>query len=457
MKVILNEEQFEQYKKYLAENSVDERQLPKKAAALVKGETDALAKELYGDRFGQRDDNKSNKFKVEVTWDANIATGLFSIGNQKLSDDTLIINFSSALGCPSVKVCPITQKACYAVAGENRLPGVRRKNIMVQNLWIETMKQSYYGKTELLDKIFSIAELYIKVLVNTKKPIKFIRFNEAGDFLNQRLLDNAALFAKKVKEEYGGISMAYTARNDLDFTKEIDGLPIDKIIKINASREDIKLSADNVKQRFFATEMDFKSVLANNDNVESISDNVLNKLQCRGTTVGKNGVKSVPLLSYGKWNGGEGWYYVCPCSFWKYNKDKAESLFYQNMGLTDEDTSLNPSLRLKLKHSLTPEAKKSLTRILNKVKSPCGVECAVCHDMEGGLTPDGKVVSNYTVLTATHGAGASNYDDNYANSKRKGNDDVVWKNNTENPYGRELKYDNQDETTDNNNYNDDNL
>ena len=279
MKVILNEEQFEQYKKYLAENSVEERQLPKKAAALVKGETDALAKELYGDRFGQRDDNKSNKFKVEVTWDADIATGLFSIGNQKLSDDTLIINFSSALGCPSVKVCPITQKACYAVAGENRLPNVRRKNIMVQNLWIETMKQSYYGKTELLDKIFSIAELYIKVLVNTKKPIKFIRFNEAGDFLSQRLLDNAALFAKKVKEEYGVISMAYTARNDLDFTKEIDGLPIDKIIKINASREDIKLSADNVKQRFFATEMDFKSVLANNDNVESISDNVLNKLE----------------------------------------------------------------------------------------------------------------------------------------------------------------------------------
>lgn len=376
---------------------------------------------------------------MDVKFDVDIPTGLFSVGNRKLSDDTLIINFSSALGCPSMQVCPITQKACYAVAVENRLPFTRRKNLMVQNLWRQAMKRASSDDSTGLEKIFSIAELYIQVLSNTKKPIRFIRFNESGDFTSQSLLDSAARFAKKVKEQYGVISMAYTARNGLNFTKEIDGMPIDKIIKINVSRNDIKLSPDTTRQKFYATEMDFKTVLANNDKVEEISDSEANKLECRGTTTDKNNINSVPLLSYGKWNGGKGWYYVCPCSFWKYNKDKAESEFYINMGITDEDTSVNDSKRISIRKTLSPYVKKNLNNLLNKIKSPCGTECSVCHDMEGGLTPNGEVIKDYAVLTATHGSTASNFGQDYANNKRNGNDNVIW--NIDNPHGKETKYD----------------
>lgn len=442
MKYILTEKQFNLYKKYLIENTVDDgRALPKKAADLVRRESEKVAKDIYGDKYGKEDKFNSSKFKVEVKFDVDIPTGLFSVGNQKLSDDTLIINFSSALGCPSMQVCPISQKACYAVAGENRLPLTRRKNLMVQNLWRQAMKRASSGDSTGLEKIFSIAELYIQVLSNTKKPIKFIRFNEAGDFTTQSLLDSAARFAKKVKEQYGVISMAYTARNGLNFTKEIDGMPIDKIIKINASRNDIKLSPDTTRQKFYATEMDFKTALANNDKVEEISDSEANKLECRGTTTGKNNINSVPLLSYGKWSGGEGWYYVCPCSFWKYNKDKAESEFYINMGITDEDTSVNDSKRISIRKTLSPDVKKNLNSLLNKIKSPCSRECSVCHDMEGGLTPNGEVIKDYVVLTATHGSTASNFDQDYADNKRNGNDNVIWNNNIDNPHGKETKYD----------------
>ena len=180
------------------------------------------------------------------------------------------------------------------------------------------------------------------------------------------------------------MSMAYTANSRLDFKKIPTGLdlPIDKYIKINASRDDIALSDDTTKQRFFATPMNFKTMLANNDKVEEIRDATIqeNRLKCLCTLKGSNGINSIPRLSYGTWEGGEGWYYVCPCSFWKYNKDKAESLFYIEKGLTTEDTSMDSNLRMALKNQLSEEDKTQLKRILNKVKSPCGVECAVCHD-----------------------------------------------------------------------------
>ena len=67
--------------------------------------------------------------------------------------------------------------------------------------------------------------------------------------------------------------------------------------------------------------------------------------------------------------------------------------------------------------------------------------------MEGGLTPEGKRELEYAVLTSTHGSGASNFDPKYAEYKRSGDDKdnkkprVNWNGNSDNPYGRETKYD----------------
>jgi hypothetical protein len=298
------------------------------------------------------------------------------------------------------------------VAGENRLPDVRRKNLMVQNIWYEALKNAAKKDKNAIDKVFSIAKLYIEVLnakkpngeFMYKKPLRFVRFNEAGDFPHQKILEAAARFAEFAKG-YGIMCMAYSAKKQLDFTKIADGTsePIDKLIKINASREDMKVSSDTTKQRFFATPMDFKTVLSHNDKVEEISDKEANILKCKGTIKGKNGINSIPRLTMGKWNGGEGWYYVCPCSFWKYNKDKAESIFYNEIGLTAKDVSVDDTERKRLRRQLSVEQKEQLKRILNKIKSPCGIECAVCHDMEGGITPDGERVTEYFVLTTTEG------------------------------------------------------
>jgi hypothetical protein len=463
MKVILNEEQMRLLlNNMILENMTDEgRQLPKKAFQQVQNLTKNVGKDLYGDKYGLSDEYSSKKYQVAITNDGELATGLFSIGNAKLSDDTLIINFTSALGCPSLAMCPVTQKACYAVAGENRLPDVRRKNIKVQNLWREALRKAISGKSnDPIEKVFNIAKLYIETLnaknskgeYKYKKPLRFVRFNEAGDFPHQRILDAAARFAEFAKN-YGIMCMAYTSNAKLDFTKVAEGtsLPIDKLIKINASREDISLTPGTTQQKFFATPMDFKELLSQNDKVESISDNEANKLICKSAIEGENGIKSIPQLTYGKWIGGEGWYYVCPCSFWKYNKDKAESLFYNKNGLTNDDVSNNDKARQNLRKLLSPSQKSELVRILNKIKSPCGVECAVCHDMEGGITPDGERVTNYAVLTSTHGSGAGNFDNEFAEFKRTGKDidtktgklntNVKWHNSEENPFGKETKYD----------------
>lgn len=458
MKVILTERQLNLYKKFLLENISDEgRQLPKSAFEKVRDLTRTVSQELYGDRYGAEDEYATKKYQVSVTNDGEIATGLFSIGNAKLSDDTLIINFTSALGCPSLAMCPVTQKACYAVAGENRLPDVRRKNLKVQNLWREALRKAIKEHSDdPIEKIFNIARLYIETLnvkkengeFKYKKPLRFVRFNEAGDFPHQRVLDAAARFAEFAKS-YGIMCMAYTSNANLDFTKVAKGtsLPIDKLIKINASRDDIGSSKGTTKQKFYATPMNFKELLSNNEKVESISDNEANILSCKGTIKGENGINSIPILTYGKWDGGEGWYYVCPCSFWRYNKDKAESLFYNKLGLCNDDVSNDSKLRAYLRKQLTNEQEKNLKRILNKVKSPCGIECAVCHDMEGGITPEGERIKDYAVLTSTHGSGASNFDPKYAEYRRTGADRdkskevVKWNNDSDNPFGLETKYD----------------
>ena len=452
MKIILTEEQFERYKCFLKENLENEgRNITNQKAYKTKVQPliDKLNQELYGDELNTVNAKQSERFGLnndnQIVNTMQLASGLFSIGNAKLSDDTLIINFTSALQCPSVSVCPVTQQACYAVAGEIRLPVVRRKNLMVQNMWKRAIKNDKIGE------VFGIAQMYIEILKNTKKPIKYVRFNEAGDFLNQKVLNAAALFASTIRKRYGVMSMAYTANKFLDFTVEIDGQPIDKIIKINASRLDIKLSDDSVNNSFLATNMDFSSVLEQNDKVVSISENELEKnhFECLGVVKDpETGAPSVPILAEGKWTGGNGWYYVCPCSFWRFNKDKATLGILKMKGVVDKNIDYIPSKELANIVKEQPEELKSFIRTkTNGIKSPCGTLCSVCHNISGGISfkdskksPDKwKMIKNYTVLEATHGATSSKYKTDYANAKRRGDDSVIYS--PENPHGRITKFD----------------
>ena len=154
-------------KKIIIENEYNEdsRNLSKKTMEYINGETDKLARELYGDEYDKYDKTMQGYFpngEREIRNNVDTPTGIFSLGNAKLSDDTLIINFNSALGCPSINDCPITQMACYAVAGENRLVDTRRKHILVQKL------VNAARRNNMLEGIFRIAELYIIAAKRTK-------------------------------------------------------------------------------------------------------------------------------------------------------------------------------------------------------------------------------------------------------------------------------------------------
>lgn len=424
--------------------------LPRKSLAKIKDAMTKLAQDAYGpEEYGKKNDRLTNKYfpkgDVEIYNDANIATGLFSIGNSKLADNqTLIMNFTSALGCPSLNDCPITQKACYAVAGENRLPSVRRKNLIVQSLF------THLRAKNMLGSFFDVAELYIvEAEERTKKPIKYIRYNEVGDFIDQAHLIKCAEFSQKVRDKYGVISMAYTANPRLDLSEMVNGEPIDAIIAINRSRDDIKTSPDALNRNFYGIPMNNFS--SNPDvnlqnaycDVEYVEDDDLNHLKVEVPLMDKHGSPSVPVLNKGSWAGGSGYYYVCPCSFWAYNKDKATKNYMVKIGAMSEDEEIpqNRSDKKKLKDRLTQKQQKELKSLLNKIKSPCGIKCSVCHDLSGGVTKDGKSgIKDYVVLTATHGAGASNYDPTYADAKRRGDDTAVWKGDKSNPRGRKRKY-----------------
>lgn len=444
----INEILIENTHKFILENDIDEkRKLSAKTMNRLQQATDNFAKEVYGDDYDKRDDLKTKMYfpkgDAEIRNNANIASGLFAIGNDKLSDDTLIINFTSALGCPSMNDCPITQQACYAVAGENRLKDTRRKNLLVQKLVLAARKNN------MLEGLFRIAEMYIQEAQKTKKPIKFIRYNEVGDFIDQKLLEMTARFSKHVRDKYGIMSMAYTAKKGIDPSVMVDGETIDSIIAMNRSREDIPRSEGSLDRNFFGIPMPSKTFSTdpnvNLDNaytdVIEVSDDVANHLKVETPIRGKYGIPSIPILNWGAWNGGEGYYYVCPCSFWKYNKDKAAKEFLVSKGImsVDEEMPQNNAQKAKLNKRIPDNVKDELKKILSKIKSPCGTKCAVCHDTEGGVTKDGKEnVKNYAILTATHGALASNYNTDYANTKRQGDDSVEYS--SDNKHGLWTKY-----------------
>lgn len=433
----------------LENNQEEARHLPEKSLNRVKDAMDKYAKEVFGDKYDQRNDKLSNTYfpkgDAEIYNNADIPSGIFSIGNQKLDNQTLIINFSSALGCPSMNDCPITQKACYAVAGENRLKDVRRKNLIVQNLVLAAKSKN------LLDGLFDIAELYIiEANEHTRLPIQYIRYNEVGDFVDQDMLIKAAKFSKRMRDEYGVISMAYTANKRLDPSQEVDGQPIDTIIAINRSRNDIPHSKDSLDRNFFGIKMQNFSTNpnVNLDNaycdVDYVQDKDLQQLKVEQPIMDQWGHPSIPILNKGSWDGGSGYYYICPCSFWRYNKDKAREKYLESIGVItsgDELPQTTQAMTNFLKNNLTDEQKKELNSLLNKIKSPCGVKCAVCHDLSGGVTHDGqKNIKNYAVLAATHGATAGNYDPEYAAAKRNGDDSVIYKGDKNNPHGLEKKY-----------------
>lgn len=450
-------------KKLLSEES---QSLTDRQKEIILALQDEWAREVFGKDYHEENDENAydkkmtdlffNGTSVKLKNNLNISGGMFSIGNQKLSKDTLIINFTSALGCPSINDCPISQKACYAVAGEVRLKDTRRKHLMVQRVVKRAASQKMMGG------FFKIAEEYVRLKTSkrTKEEnrIKYIRYNEDGDFINQDILEMAADFSARMLEKYNVRSFAYTANKKLDISQKImtsqGEMPIDHIIAFNLSREDIKKSEDGVFKKFYGMDMPYEGFSTNPEiNLEHAYADV------ESVNIGQENIKvlppqkddkSVPTLAYGKFGENEGWYYVCPCSFWAYKKgslandiigqegfEKIRNAFaelhqakpknkgYEFLANVSSFPSTNTQKKWVYKGYETvfgEDALKELKKQMDTIKSPCGIYCAVCHNMVGGVSEDGSEtnIKDYTILTNTHGATKGNLNVDYANALRQG-------------------------------------
>lgn len=453
------------------------------------------------------------KVALSVKKDANLTTGLFSQGNAKLSPDTLIMDFTTAHHCPSAGLCPIKQCACYAVGGESRYQETFRKHLMVQGIVHGLIT---HGQ---LDKYFELAKKYIKNSIGTPYEIHWVRFNENGDFPmsfptnkmdeystkkgRNYVLDAATRFAEDIDtDEYGHVQcMAYSANGFLDFSKA------SKVMAINASTDAVLSTIDDSspKRSFYglpeksfmhdfvdtkegivpdnsaenigsiAEEEAQKSIelLDTNSKAQEVNAATLGHLRHLGTMkqlkehIGMEPTRfdmTIPILENGNWgetdkdgNDITDLYYVCPCGFWKDNKDiremeLVETAFDEMFGegkarqykifttkrwqQTAKSGANVGNLKVKYaKPKQISEIKKKCKEIRNKLTrfpSPCGIQCGVCYDRKGGVLlgdavriyrgemnpDDANREMKYYVLTAMHGSGKDNFDKDYANKRR---------------------------------------
>jgi hypothetical protein len=117
----------------------------------------------------------------------------------------MIFNMTPATTCPSraLGLCQLNNPAfCYAMKAEKMYPKCLPHRMEQQELW-ESMSAEDF------------AELFLRE--RGKKNVKYLRFNESGDFINQESLNKAEEVAKLLAEKEI-ITYCYTARKDLDYS-----------------------------------------------------------------------------------------------------------------------------------------------------------------------------------------------------------------------------------------------
>lgn len=126
------------------------------------------------------------------------------IGNKKIGDDTIIINTNHALNCYCSKkgYCNM-KKDCYAKKSSNTYV-----NSCLYNLAAEINFKKLSA-----EKIISDIE---GVINSADSDIKFIRFNEAGDFINYDLFKKANKIATYFMKKYDIISYTYSHNKELE-------------------------------------------------------------------------------------------------------------------------------------------------------------------------------------------------------------------------------------------------
>ena len=322
---------------------------------------------------------------------------VFSFGNKKIDDRTIIINFTSAIRCPAWNEC-LLKDACYARTTEKNYDPALNRNLRTNLIWEQTRedreltqlmlelirayifnyhaavvrlnKMGYRGKVnkESLSKL-SIREVkdkygdeFVNVLNETKRA-DVVRLNEDGDFIGQWLVDTWDKWAEDFK--LAGVTVAaYTCRA-LNYEKV-------KNIILNVSQERLVAgqNAPAVARFFYAVEPEEYKAL---HETYGGPDGSL--------VIGEDGKITpmyVPLVDNGRV---AGYYYKCPCG-----------------RFTGEDSD---------------EDVETETENNGDTKVDC-YRCRVCYGRDGGyisVIGGGDPIPNVPkyVLVSAHGASKENY------------------------------------------------
>ena len=130
-------------------------------------------------------------------YDFKIPTSMYTYGNAKLPDDTLVINFTSAHRCPAWNEC-LVGYACYARGSEHNYEGLHKKNSNLHLMW-----QSAHDDPELLRSMFKVIKMHL-----------FNPSMMATALLNNKLTAGKWIsFLNNQKEPIEKIDKDYIARN----------------------------------------------------------------------------------------------------------------------------------------------------------------------------------------------------------------------------------------------------
>ena len=120
-------------------------------------------------------------------YDFKMPTSMYTYGNAKLPNDTLVINFTTAHRCPAWNEC-LVGYACYARGSEHNYEGLHKKNSNLHMMW-----QTAHKDPELLAAMFKVIKMH---LINPT--------NMAGE-----LLDNPSTsqkWFKKLNDQAGQLT-----------------------------------------------------------------------------------------------------------------------------------------------------------------------------------------------------------------------------------------------------------
>ena len=254
----------------------------------------------------------------------------FPLGNDKVVD-ALMINFTSAYRCPAWNEC-LVKHACYARAGETRHYDLSKVSNDKKNLmWLacdgdpEMIRLMYNllkayvvdwtkvgelltknpmasklingrSKVGVLSKMmFNEIPTQILDLIKQCKRVSYIRLNENGDFINQKLLETFDTLAEDFKL-IDVKTAAYSCRN-LNFK----GI---KNILINASR--INMEGPTIQRYFYAVPVKMYDAFPDTYTAMQMSNSF--------DSIGKTPLPLFSVDANGNKRPNGSFYYKCPCN-----------------------------------------------------------------------------------------------------------------------------------------------